>query len=50
MYSALQQVGVESNFLVFENTSHSPTIEQARRGVDEALKWFDKYLVNKSKN
>ncbi|OZV70107.1 alpha/beta hydrolase [Winogradskyella aurantia] len=50
MYSALQQAGVESHFIVFENTTHSPTVEQARRGVDEALAWFDKHLGNKSKD
>lgn len=47
MYSALQQAGVESHFLIFENTTHTPTVEQATRGVDEALAWFDKYLGNK---
>jgi len=50
MYSQLQQAGVESHFSIFENTTHSPTIEQAKRGVAEALAWFDKYLEKKSKN
>jgi hypothetical protein len=32
--------GVESEYIEFEDTNHSPTIEQAKRGVSEALRWF----------
>jgi hypothetical protein len=32
--------GVESQYIEFEDTNHSPTIEQAKRGVSEALRWF----------
>lgn len=46
MYSILQKEEVKSDFIEFENTSHSPTIEQASKGVDEALAWFNKYLKN----
>jgi hypothetical protein len=46
MYSKLQEEEVKSNFIEFENTSHSPTIGQASKGVDEALAWFDKHLNN----
>ena len=46
MYSTLQKEEVKSDFIEFENTSHSPTLEQSSRGVDEALAWFDKYLEN----
>jgi acetyl esterase/lipase len=41
MYSALEQAGVESHFIEFDKTSHSPTLEQASKGVDEALAWFN---------
>jgi dienelactone hydrolase len=44
MYSKLQEEGVLSNFIKFEKTNHSPTLEQASKGVDEALAWFDRYL------
>ena len=44
MYSKLQEAGVPSNFIEFDKTNHSPTLEQASKGVDEALAWFDKYL------
>jgi len=44
MYSKLQEKGVHSNFIEFEKTTHSPTLKQASKGVDEALAWFDKYL------
>jgi predicted esterase len=40
MYNALQKAGVESNFIEFPETTHSPTLEQASR----ALAWFNKYL------
>jgi dipeptidyl aminopeptidase/acylaminoacyl peptidase len=44
MYSKLQEAGVRSNFIEFEKTTHSPTLKNASKGVDEALAWFDKYL------
>ncbi len=44
MFEALQTAGVESEYIEFEDTSHAPTLEQAERGVAEALKWFEKYL------
>jgi hypothetical protein len=44
MYSKLQEEGVRSNFIEFEKTTHSPTLKNASKGVDEALAWFDKYL------
>jgi acetyl esterase/lipase len=46
MYSKLQEEGVLSNFIEFEKTSHYPTLEQASKGVEEALAWFDKHLGN----
>jgi len=46
MYSALEQAGVESHFIEFDKTNHSPTLEQASKGVDEALAWFNKHLGN----
>jgi dipeptidyl aminopeptidase/acylaminoacyl peptidase len=39
-----QSSGVESEYIEFEEASYSPTIEQAQRGVSEALKWFEKHL------
>jgi predicted esterase len=44
IFDALQNAGVASEYIEFDNTSHIPTLEQSKRGVDEALKWFDKYL------
>ena len=44
IFDALQEAGVASDYIEFDNTSHIPTLEQSKRGVDEALKWFDKYL------
>jgi dienelactone hydrolase len=44
MYSKLQEEGVLSNFIEFEETNHSPTLKQASKGVDEALAWFDRHL------
>jgi dienelactone hydrolase len=44
MYSKLQEAGARSNFIEFEKTTHSPTLKNASKGVDEALAWFDKYL------
>lgn len=44
MFRKLQSSGVESHYIEFEDTSHSPTIEQAQRGVSEALRWFEKHL------
>jgi dipeptidyl aminopeptidase/acylaminoacyl peptidase len=35
--------GVESEYIEFEDTNHSPTIEQEKRGVSEALRWFEKH-------
>ena len=46
MYSKLQEEGVLSSFSVFDKTSHSPTPEQAARGIEEALAWFDLHLLN----
>jgi predicted esterase len=46
MHTALQKAGVTTNFIKFEETTHSPTLEQASKGVDEALSWFNKYLKN----
>lgn len=45
MFEALQSAGVESSFIEFDKTSHSPTLEQAERGVAAALEWFEKYLL-----
>jgi len=45
MFEALQSAGVESAFIEFDETSHSPTLEQAGRGVATALEWFEKYLL-----
>jgi len=45
MFEALQNAGVESEFMEFDETTHSPTLEQAERGVIAALKWFEKYLL-----
>ena len=45
MFEALQSAGVESAFIEFDETSHSPTVEQAERGLAAALEWFDKYLL-----
>jgi acetyl esterase/lipase len=45
MFEALQNAGVESAFIEFDATSHSPTLEQAERGVVSALEWFEKYLL-----
>jgi len=45
MFEALQSAGVESSFIEFDETSHSPTLEQAERGVAAALEWFEKYLL-----
>lgn len=44
MFEALQKAGVNSEYIEFEDTSHSPTLEQAERGVTAALRWFEKYL------
>ena len=44
MYSKLQEEGVHSNFIKFEQTNHSPTLKNATKGVDEALAWFDRHL------
>ncbi len=46
MYSALEQAGVESHFIEFDKTNHSPSLEQASKGIDEALAWFNKHLGN----
>jgi dipeptidyl aminopeptidase/acylaminoacyl peptidase len=45
MFAALQSAGVESEFIEFDETSHSPTLEQAERGVATALEWFEKHLL-----
>jgi dipeptidyl aminopeptidase/acylaminoacyl peptidase len=45
MFEALQSAGVESAFIAFDETSHSPTLEQAEQGVATALEWFEKYLL-----
>ena len=45
MFQALQSAGVESEFIEFDETSHTPTLEQAERGVIATLKWFEKYLL-----
>ncbi len=44
MFAALQEAGVISHYIEFEDTSHAPTLEQAARGVSEALKWFEEHL------
>jgi dipeptidyl aminopeptidase/acylaminoacyl peptidase len=44
IFKKLQSAGIESQYIEFEGTSHSPTIEQAQRGVLEALRWFEKHL------
>jgi pimeloyl-ACP methyl ester carboxylesterase len=44
MFRKLQSTGVESQYIEFEGTNHSPTIEQAQRGVSETLRWFVKHL------
>jgi acetyl esterase/lipase len=44
MFRKLQSSGVKSEYIEFEETSHSLTIEQAQRGVSEDLKWFEKHL------
>ncbi|MFT5824429.1 MAG: putative esterase [Crocinitomix sp.] len=44
MYSALKKAGVTAYFIEFKQTNHSPTLEQASKGVGEALDWFNKYL------
>ncbi len=46
MYSKLQKEEVESYFIEFDKTNHSPTLEQASKGVSEALNWFNKHLGN----
>lgn len=45
MFEALRNAGVESEFIEFDETTHSPTLEQAERGVIAALNWFEKYLL-----
>jgi len=47
MYDALVAAGAEVEFSEFDSTSHGPTPEQARRGVEEARAWFEKYLVRR---
>jgi pimeloyl-ACP methyl ester carboxylesterase len=44
IFRALQSAGVESDYIEFEDTSHAPTVEQAQRGVSEAVKWFQRHL------
>lgn len=44
MYAALKKAGVVSKFIEFPLTTHTPTLEQATKGVDDALAWFNKYL------
>ena len=46
IFKKLQAAGVTTKYIEFEDTSHSPTIEQSQRGVAEALKWFEKHLGN----
>lgn len=46
MHTALQGVGVTSEFIEFDKTTHSPTIEQSSKGVEKTLIWFNKYLMN----
>ena len=45
MFEALQNAGGESAFIEFNETSHSPTLDQGERGVATALEWFEKYLL-----
>jgi dipeptidyl aminopeptidase/acylaminoacyl peptidase len=45
MFEALQEAGVVSEFIEFDETNHSPTLQQAERGRIAALKWFEKYLL-----
>jgi dipeptidyl aminopeptidase/acylaminoacyl peptidase len=45
LFGKLQSAGVESTFIEFANTSHSPTVEQAGRGVAETILWFEKDLL-----
>ncbi len=45
MFEALQNAGVESKFIEFDETTHSPTLEQAEKSVTAALNWFEKYLL-----
>jgi pimeloyl-ACP methyl ester carboxylesterase len=46
MHTALQGAGVTSEFVEFEKTTHSPTIEQSSKGIEKTLIWFHKYLMN----
>jgi dipeptidyl aminopeptidase/acylaminoacyl peptidase len=47
MFEALQEVGVVSEFIEFDGTNHSPTLQQAERGRIAALRWFEQYLQSK---
>ena len=47
MFAALQQAGVESAFVEFESTTHSPTVEEADRGVTAAISWFEEHLLGR---
>jgi len=46
MHKALQRAGITSKFIEFEKTTHTPTLEQAAKGIEETLFWFNKYLKN----
>jgi predicted esterase len=46
MFAALQRAGVQSEFVEFDSTTHSPSVQQAERGVTEALRWFEAHLLH----
>ena len=46
MHKALERAGITSKFIEFEKTTHTPTLEQAAKGIEETLFWFNKYLKN----
>tara|TARA_R100001369_G_scaffold90597_1_gene129852 strand:- start:275 stop:505 length:231 start_codon:yes stop_codon:yes gene_type:complete len=50
MHLALKKAAVKSHFIEFEQTKHSSSLEQAPKGVDVALNWFNKYLERQLKN
>jgi dipeptidyl aminopeptidase/acylaminoacyl peptidase len=45
MVDALLAAGAAVEFSEFDSTSHGPTPGQARRGVAEALAWFEEHLL-----